>query len=942
MQRGILSVHNNNTIINPAVLGTVALVLMVITAVSGMGGWIKPDNISSSSPAIRLIEGKPLIFERNDGQAGHSIHYRALSPYYTVAFTSRGAEIRLTKGAGASRTLAIQALNANPVPAISGEKPLPTRHHYLIGREATQWHRNIPTFSEVLYSAIYPGIDLLFRGNENRLEYDFIVAPGANPEVIRLGFPGVDRMAVDGQGHLHMTLDGHQITQPAPFIYQEKNGAKARIEGGYRIDGESKVGFTIAAYDPELPLIIDPILIYSSFIGGSGDDKAMALTTDNAGNLYIAGSTNSPDLPLTSPLDGTCGSDGNCDAAVSGGTTVLNSDFFVTKMGPDGIPVYTTYLGGSQSDVATGIAVNNAGEVHLSGYTLSTDFPTTPGAFDPACTDTSPADGFCDEGVETTVVKLNASGSGLVYSTYLGGGADDYAGGIALDGAGAAYVTGNTASADFPLATGTYAGEEDVFAAKLDPSGATLAYATYIGGIGTDIGMGIDVDGSGNAYLTGYTASADFPVTTGALDTLCGESGACDGQVDDDNDGNFETIYTFDGFVTKLDNSGATLLYSTFLGGERYDYANAIHVDGAGNAYVAGETRSAKFPPASSTNAYQDSIAGSYDGFLARLNASGTSLDFFTYIGGTHGDTATDLAVDGNGDIYLLGSTFSRDFPALKPFQNPPPQRQDNTVIVYNADAWLAKLSADASSLRYSSTFGGQHNDYGTAVDVDGNGRAYMTGYTISVDMPVTSTASQDSHGNEIPGYTVAGVDSYVAIISDGDGDLAVDLTGSPATITQGEQVTYQALVVNIGPVPAEGVYLDYESIKDTAAVTASPSQGTCSNPAAKIRCNLGRLSANGGSASITFTISPHGAGQLVNNVSVGARMSDSDLGNNTASVTTTVKSISFAAGPDRDDHGHHDGHDDGSSGGGMGVLMFLSLATLLAWRRGSLERTLR
>ncbi|HFD92135.1 MAG TPA: hypothetical protein ENJ22_02465, partial [Gammaproteobacteria bacterium] len=318
--------YNYKTTFNPALPGTGILILMVITAIAGMSAWQKPSpNNDRQAPQHRLVEGKPLIFERNDGQADERIRYRALGPYYTVDFTPLGAELRLQPTRGSTRTLAIRPLDANPDPAISGETQLPTRHHYLTGRQAAQWHTDIPTFSRVRYGSVYPGIDLLFHGNENRLEYDFIVNPGASPNTIRLQFPGVDHLSIDEQGHLHMTLDGHRLTQPAPVIYQESNGSRTPVPGGYRIDGPERVSFTIAAYDPERPLVIDPVLVYSSFIGGSGDDKAMALAADNAGNLYIAGSTSSPDLPLTSPLDGTCGSDGNCDAAVSGGTTVLNS-----------------------------------------------------------------------------------------------------------------------------------------------------------------------------------------------------------------------------------------------------------------------------------------------------------------------------------------------------------------------------------------------------------------------------------------------------------------------------------------------------------------------------------------------------------------------------------------------------------------------------------------
>ncbi len=904
--------------------GTFMVALSALVAITGLGHIQATLQAPPALPGMRPLP-QALIFEQNPAQDRERAPFRARGADYDIRFSAAGARLSLR-----GQQLAIRPLGARQDARPAPHRPLATRHHYLLGDDPAAWHTDVPTYGELRYRQLYPGIDLVYYGREGRLEYDFVIAPQADPGLIRLAFEGADHIAVNERGELLLQVGDRQLVQPPPHIYQELADSTQAVAGGYHVNGKGEVGFRLAAYDRQRPLIIDPVLVYASYLGGAADERTTALAVDASGNIYLAGSTDSADLASGAAFDSSCGSDGDCNSETLAdiGATVRKSDIFVTKLAPDGSVIYTTYLGGSRADQATDLAVNTAGEVYVSGYTQATDYPVTAGAFDSACSDVLPTpggDGICDEGTEAVITRLAADGAALIYSTYLGGDGDDFAHALALDGAGNAYVTGSTASSDFPTVNpfaATFSGHQDVFVAKLNPAGSALVYATYLGGSASDVARDIAVDAAGSAYVTGYTSSQDFPVSAGALDTSCGASGLCDGLVDDDGDGNSSTITTFDAFVAKLDPAGNTLAYATYLGGERYDYGNAIAVDSAGRAYVAGETRSAAFPGAPFSGAYQGTIAGSYDGYVARLDAAGGALDFFTYLGGGSGDTITDLALDASGEIYVTGSTFSRDFPTRDPFASPPPQRQDNAVIVYNSEAFLAKFNADASTLRHASLFGGQHNDYGSALALGASGQAYFTGYSFSVDLPLSSDAVQSSHRNDTGDATVIASDSFIARIDDASGNLSVSLSDDTDPIDQGEEITYTAQVSNLGNTTAEGVIFSYDIPQDTDLVSVTSSQGSCSRNYNTIHCQLGRLAAAGG-ASIALVIKPRGAGEFQNTATVTALLSDSDGSDNSASETTTVTPPAFTP-----------------SSGGNGALnplllaLWLGFAGIMGWLR--------
>ena len=501
----------------------------------------------SSDTTVRPLN---LSFEENQGQAPDDVRFLARGHGYNLLLTPEGNRLLLRRGRhGFSLTTTLA--NANPKPLIRAEEKQAGKVHYLRGGFSLT---NIPTYARVKYERVYPGIDLVYYGNQSQLEYDFVVKPGARPGSIAMRFDGAEGLMLDAEGNLILRANDSEVIQKKPVVYQEIAGSRRDIEGGYRMLSSNTVGFEIGAYDPAASLIIDPSLSYFAFVGGSdGDDDGRAIATDASGNVYIAGSTTSTNFQTASPFQ---------PAAGTPDPDLGLSDAFVTKLNPAGNTlVYSTYLGGTNDDDANSIALDSSGSVIVVGSTASTsDFPTTAGAIRRTCNVAS--GGACRDAF---IAKLNAAGSALVYATYLGGTGDDEANGVAVDVAGNAYVTGQTTSTNFTTTAGAFSTDSTAggFVTKLSPSGAVV-YSTYFGaGAGTTEPRAIAVDSSGNAYITGRSPSS---ATTGT-----------------------------DVFVTKLNATGTASVYSQFIRGTRDDSGNAIAVDAAGNAYVAGETSSIDF-----------------------------------------------------------------------------------------------------------------------------------------------------------------------------------------------------------------------------------------------------------------------------------------------------------------------------------------------------------
>ncbi len=629
-----------------------------------------------AGPLLGLEAGPsvPLFFVR-ESHAAERPNYVVRLPGSRVSFEPGGFALGFRQ---VDVRVSFEGCDREVMP--EGVGTLPAKVNFLIGSDPREWRTGLPAHSSIVYRDLYPGIDAIYRSHGTRLKSDFVVAPQSDPSRIRLrySFP----VRVDAEGALIVSTGVGDLREEAPVIYQERDGIRIPVKGSYRVRPGGAVGFDIDPYDRGLQLVIDPVLTYSTFLGGGGLDGATAIAVDSAGNAYVAGWTESTDFPTKTPRQ----------AQNLGGV-----DAFVVKLSPTGgALVYATYLGGRGDDRAFGIAVDSAGAAYICGRTGSIGFPIL-----------SAVQATLGGGRDGWVAKLNASGTALVYGTYFGGTGDDSANGIAIDNAGNAYVTGDTTSPNFRTLNafqGARQGGLDAFAAKFGPSGA-LAYSTYLGGAGDDRGAAIAADSAGVAYVTGATDSIDFPILnaiqpvsggsqdafivrlgatgTFAYGTYAGGSGgtvgtpetgtgiAVDGSgnifvTGSTSSSNFPRVGTppsvfagiSDCFVLKLNPSGAVYIYSTLLGGGNADYCSGIAVTAGGVAYVAGYTASSDLP---SPGALQGVNAGGLDGLIARLSGTG-ALDFATYLGGSGADKAAAIALDSTGAVYVAGQTQSNDF----------------------------------------------------------------------------------------------------------------------------------------------------------------------------------------------------------------------------------------------------------------------------------------
>src|SRR5438309_5002686 len=615
-------------------LGRSSVALNLARAVSGglLVGFLCAANPSAwAAPALGPGGPLPLAFEPNEGQADPGVKFLARGRGYGLFFTPSETVLVLTPPdarvsgrrpfaspkSSPPSVVRMRLMGAEAAATIAGLDRLLGHTHYLVG-EASRWRRDVPTFARIRYSDVYPGVSLVFYGSERQLEYDFIVAPGADPSVVALAFDGADGLRLDEQGDLLITTAAGEVRLRRPAIYQEQDGERRPVDGGYVLDG-GRVRFRVAAWDASRPLVIDPVLGYSSYLGGAAVDQGFGVAIDAVGNAYVTGATASTNFPVSA-------------TPFQRGRGAL-TDAFVVKVDPSGVVVYSTYLGGAGVDAGHAIAVDANGNAYVTGTTTSADFPIV-GPFQPTL----------QGGQDAFVTKLSVDGGSLVYSTFLGGDGDDLAFGIALDAGGAAYVTGSTTSSTFPnnnavICLGSRSGASDAFVAKVDVTGSSLGYCAFVGGSADETGSAIAADGAGNAWIVGSTTSDDLPVV-GGLQTQSGGG--------------------TDAFVANLDTTGA-VVYLTYLGGSGDDDATAVAVDAGRNAYVTCSTTSPNFPGA---GGFQAVLAGGTDAFVTKLSPTGDALVFSTYLGGFGNDVGNAIAVNPvDGSVYVAGSTSSTDFP---------------------------------------------------------------------------------------------------------------------------------------------------------------------------------------------------------------------------------------------------------------------------------------
>jgi len=770
----------------------------------------------------------PLSFEENqrqgeDRQSGFLSRGNGYSVFLAsskATFALRQPEVGLTTQTRKNRmaatvhratrsgpaVLTMKLIGANPESKGSGLEVLSGKSNYFTGSDPKHWRTNITNYAKVRYENIYPDISLIYYGNHRQLEYDFVLSPGADPQQIKLSFDGARKVSIAENGELVVQTASGEVRQHKPSIYQEVNGLRREIAGRYYLIGKREVGIVVEEYDRTQVLTIDPVLVYSTYLGGFDDEFGNGIEADAAGNVYVTGITYSDNFPTLSALQ----------FSLCGG-----GDAFVAKFNPSGALIYSTYMGGTNEDVGFAITLDANGGTYIAGSTDSSDYPITASAYQK----------LKKGRIDAFVTKLNAAGNTMLYSTYLGGKAENIANSIAVDASGNAYITGETISSDYPTTQGAYqrilSGPSDAFISKLDAAGSTLIYSTLLGGVTQETGFGIAVDTAGSAYVTGITSSNNFPVKNPAQSDLHG---------------------LVDMFVTKLTAAGNDVVYSTYLGGTDDDGGFGIGLDTAGNAYVSGFTTSTNFP---TKNAFQSASGGGDDALILKLDQTG-KLVYASYLGGSGEDRSFDLAVDKNGNSYLAGRTQSANFPVKNAVQPAPgafqQQASPNSALKtpgdgrsqlthrggvidrYNRDSDRWRTAGDQSTretgpgvvaaqavpdgfvakvdpnglLIYSTYLGGDGEDRGFSVAIDNAGNAYVTGLTNSLNFPVKSPVQGD-----LVGLT----DVFITKISDTGGNQtsvsAASFTSSSFAAEQiialfGTGLATEIQAVTNGPMPTE------------------------------------------------------------------------------------------------------------------------------------------
>ncbi|MGA8144868.1 MAG: SBBP repeat-containing protein [Candidatus Acidiferrales bacterium] len=772
----------------------------------------------------------PMGFEENRGQAAREVRFVSHGGGYLLSLAPQEADIALIRRKAMSasplhRAAYLRAYRearraqkisvvrmhlegANPAAEIAGTNQLPGKSNYFIGSDSSKWLTDVPSYGRVKYSGIYPGVDLIFYGNQRHLEYDFVVAPGADPKAVTLKVDGARKLAINSQGDLVLSIPDGKVEFKKPVIYQMSGGERREIAGNYALGSGNRVSFAVSEYDRTLPLVIDPILNYSTYLGGSGDETGFDIAVDALGDAFITGSTSSNDFPNIST-----------NAVVP--TAPALDSAFVTEIDPTGTTqLYSTYLGGTDDgDTAFAIALDPTGNIYVAGTTFSTDFPTTTNALIQ-----SPITNPDGTAFVTKLNPLAASGAAsLLYSSYVGGTAGDFANGIAVDAAGNAYIGGMTlstpgapGSGGFAVTAGAFQSAPSntfgtAFLTRIDTTqsgSASLIYSTYLGGNGANQAnfiafgeqvSGVAVDSSNNAYVTGVTSSTDFPPVNASQGTAVGantEGGA---------------------FVSRFDTTkanAASLVYSTYLEGSVFDAGFAIALGPANVAYVTGTTSSLDFPK--TTGAFQTAGATSGVAFVSLIDTAlsgGASLKYSSFLGGTGGDDGFGIRADTLGTAYVAGTTASADFPVT-------PGAFQSARSNPNGDPFITKLNPGgngAADLVYSTYFGGSGDgsnpDQCFGIAIDSTNNAYITGSTFSGDFPTTAGALQTSLNGTSDAFVaklplVASV--AISPFSLNFGTQVVNATTLPQTVTvTNNNATALAIasiaVVAVAP-PAAGV----------------------------------------------------------------------------------------------------------------------------------------
>jgi uncharacterized repeat protein (TIGR01451 family) len=858
----------------------------------------------------------PMSFEANHGQTDKQVQFLARGTGYTLFLTQDSAVLALpipakkpaetrpersTSLAGAlpyvgantrfdspsrrpyrgEEVLTMRVVGANQQAPVEGVQKQIARTNYFIGNDPSQWHTDVPNYEKVRYAGIYPGIDLLYYGKQRQLEYDFIVSPGADAGAIALAFAsGADAskkipLTINRDGDLVAIIGGSKINFHKPVIYQSKGKVKTSVNGRYTLRADGRVRFELGAYDHSKQLVIDPVLSYSTYLGGSNDDIAYGITYGvRYGQPILVGSTRSADFPQAKALypfgGGTCG-------------TQPCRDIFVAKYNPALTQlIFSTFIGGSNDDVPSQVTQDVYGDIFLVGYSLSTNFPIKGPVFQKTFKGGS-ATG------DAVVVEVESAGFYLEWSSYLGGSGDDQAFGVAVDTPGNVFVSGHTTSTDFPVTAGAYqttcpadssGGCSTSFVTEINPKGTALVYSTYLGGSDGfgESAYGIALDANDDAYLSGITGSPNYPTTPNAYQTSCGTDGLCNG--------------TYDGFVTELNPTGTGIVASTFLGGGNFDYTAGI-VAQPNAIYVSGSTVSTDFPV--TANAAQSTYGGNSAGCVvntgtcgdvtvSKFNSSLTTLEYSTYLGGSLDENpGLSMAVDTNGSMYVAGQTDSLNFPLVDALQP--------TYGGGSSDAFVTQFTAQGA-FGYSTYFGGNGEDFAYRLALDPSNNVYVAGGTLSTNLPVTAHAVQKTCGTDEKcngGFFDAW---FAKIILSSD----LSMTDKAATtVTTGANLTYNLTATNNGPDTALAVNVSDTTPSGTTFVSVAPNSGTCTAPpvgsTGTVTCTAGTI-GSGTSLKITLVVNVNASpgNTITDTATVTSKTYDPNTKNNTATATTTVQ----------------------------------------------------
>ena len=686
----------------------------------------------SAPNPLTSIQNPQLAFERNKGQSAREVQFISRALHYTVFLEAHKATIvfpgaglhsvpkqaLVAKGVADTEFVSLRLQQSDRTAVPLAEEPLLAEANYFLGSDPRRWRTHVPLFGRVHYRSVYKNVDVVYYGNEAQLEYDFVIRPGGDPQSIRFSLEGAHRTEIERSGNITMRVGEARFALRRPIAYQIVHAQKHRVPARFLPLGGGQFGIKVGNYDCRLPLIVDPALAYSTYLGGSDDEGIFGIGFDNEGNLYVAGETSSLDFPNKEAVQNHVG--GNYDA-------------FVSKFDPTGTRlIYSTYLGGSLYDHAVGIQIDELGSAYIAGITLSTDFPVK-----------NASQPFPGGGADGFVTKLSPSGSELVFSTYLGGRGFDQVAALAIDHDNPVYVAGGTNSPDFPITSNAFEKDcdggahtgfciGDAFVTEFDASGQSMVYSTYLGGTGYDAATGLAVDEQGQAYVVGQASSSNFPRSNAYQSSLSGPS---------------------DAFVTKLNATGTDVVFSTFLGGSGFDGATGVALDHRDRVYVTGTTNSMDFPL---VRPFQSKNRGGFtDGFIAKLDSQTSELIYSTYLGGTGFDVPLRIVVNGRDEASVVGFTSSTDLPTYNALNS-----------FYGggaADAFVAMLDRSGQKLRFATYLGGTGDDYGYGITIGRGNSVWVAGSTSSKDFPIVNAFQ--------PAYSGGPFDAFLMKIVDIDED---------------------------------------------------------------------------------------------------------------------------------------------------------------------------